>query len=355
CLEPTRHSAFLTRLPDIVKELDDAISKTPPLLRAYRAAILRLDRPGIDSTFKSNAIAEINQLGQTRDTVQKLQTDLLSRVGRLRESRKLWDVMGETLKVLAETRREIGEAMERRRWKSQAASNGAPLTPESPMPVLPVVPISTQNLIERLNIMQAKLSQQVAAPLSAMSKSLEAPLHDHLSQSHTGLISVVNSLKQMVRLLESIQRQTSAMADVQEEAQNLQIQIEDLKIQFDTRYDATVRGVSCNELVDTESGLSLTAQELHDAVQSFIDGLSERIPFVTQHISPSHPGPTYVKRRYASADLKLGIPPPSSSIELPFELATLDDAVRADSNAYVMRLSGEMQSLDTKRNHLQLA
>lgn len=355
CLEPTRHAAFLTFLPDILKECDDAISKTTPLLRAYRAAVVRLDRPGIDITFKSSAITEINQLGRTKDVVQKLETDLLARVARLRESRRLWDAMGLTLQSLDDTRREIGEAMESQRWRSQAATNGTPLTPESPMPVLPAVTISTKNILEHLDDIQDKLSQQVAAPLAAMSLSLETSLHDHIFQSLTDLNGTIASLKQMSRLLESIQSQTSVMEEVREEVQNFQIQIEDIKIQFDARFDATVHGVPCNELVDTETGLNGSAKELHEAIQSFMSGLSQRIPFVAQHVSSTHPGPSYVKRRFASVDLKLGVPAHTSSIELPFELGALDDAVRADSNRYSMMLAAESEGLEMKRNHLHLA
>lgn len=356
CLDPTRHAAFLTLLPDILKEVDVAIMETTPLLRAYRAAISRLDRPGIDNMFRSSAIAEINQLGQQKDGVQKLQADVIARVGRLRDSRKLCDIMNLMLKTLQDTRREVGEAMEMQRWRQQVAPSGTPLTPESPMPALPTVTVLPENIVNQLNTLQGRLSEEVAIPLTAMSASLEAPLHDWLFQSLTELTTFVDNLKQMLRLLEAIQHQSSVMDAVREDVQNFQIQIEDLKIQFDTRYNSTIRGVPCHELVDTETGLNHTANELRDAVQHFMDGLSQRVPFVAHHTNmPSQPRPTYVKRRFASVDLRLGDSPPGAVIELPFEITSLDDAVRADSNLYTMRLAGELQSLDTKRDHLQLA
>ena len=356
CLDPTRHSAFLTLLPDILKESNAADEKTTPLLRAYRAAVLNLDRPGIDASFKSNAISEINRLGQQRDVTQKLKNDVVARVGRLRDARKLWDIMEDALEALEETKREVGDAMERKRWRQQAAPSGTPLTPESPVSPLPSPTVSSTDVLNRLDNMHIQLSREVATPLYSLSVSLEAPLNDWLSQSFTGLTTFLDSLKQMSRLLEAIQRQASVMGAVRQDVEDFQIHIEELKIRFDSAFRNALGDGPTSAESDETAAVSITdAKELRDAIQTFMDGLSQRVPFVVQRDLPSQARPNFVRKRFASVDVKLGASPQSAAIELPFDLTSLDDAVRTDSNAYVMRLAGELQSLDTKKDYFQLA
>lgn len=356
CLDATRHSAFLTLLPDILKESDAASQRTSPLLRTYRAAILKLDHPGIDPAFKSNAITEINQLGQQKDQTDKIKADVIARAGRLRDARKIWTIMDQTLKTLDDTRRDIGDAMERRRWKQQAPSTGAPLTPESPISVLLTDPVLPVDVLRKLETAQDTLSQEVDGPLSSLSVSLEPPLKDWLSQSYMGLLAFLDSLKQMSRLLEAIQNQASVMATVRNEVEDFQMRIENLKLRIEGSSEDILAGTLFgNQLTDTQATLRTDTKIMQDMAQMFMDGLSQRVPFVAQPDLPSRSRPNFVKRRFASVDLKLGASPHTAAIELPFELASLDDAVRTDSNAYVMRLAGELQNLDLKANHFQLA
>lgn len=356
CLDPTRHSAFLTLLPDILKESDAASENTIPLLRAYRTAILKVDRPGIDASFKSNAISEMNRLGQQKDATQKVKNDVVARVRRLRDARKIWDTMEDALASLEEIKREVGDAMEKKRWRQQAAPSGAPLTPESPMNILPSPTASSIAILKRLEDMQTKLSKEVSTPLSLLSVSLETPLNDWLSQSFTGLTVFLDSLKQMSQLLEAIQHQASVMGTVQQDVEGFQIQIEESRIRFDTGFQNILGDRHTGaELIGTDADVITGTKQLRDTVQNFMDGLSQRIPFVAQRDLPSQPRPNFVRKRFASVDVKLGASPQSAAIELPFDLTSLDDAVRTDSNSYVMRLAGELQNLETKKDHFQLA
>jgi len=356
CLDPTQHSAFLTLLPDILKEADRASEKTTLLLRAYRTAVLKLDRPGIDASFKTDAVSEINRLGQQRDATQLAKNEVVARVGRLRDVRKIWDTMEDALVTLEETKREVGDAMERKRWKQQAVQSGTPLTPESPMTILPSPAVSSTDVLKRLDNIQVKLAREVATPLSSRSVPPEAPLTDWLSQSFMGLSTYLDNLKQMSRLLEAIQHQASVMEVVRQEVEDFQIRIEESKIRFDTGFQNTLGdGGHGMELVETEAILTDDAKELKDAVQYFMDGLSQRVPFVAQRDVPSQARPNFITKRFTSVDIKLGVSPQSAAIELPFDLTSLDDAVRADSNSYVMRLAGDLRSLDTKKDHYKLA
>lgn len=355
CLDPTRHAAFLTFLPDILKELQTTSEKTPPLLRTYRAAVLKLDRPGIDASFKSDAVSEISRLGQQMSNTQTVKEGVVARVSRLRDARKIWDTMEMALKSLGDKRRDIGDAMERTRWRQQAAPSGTPLTPESPIPMLLAPMVSSIEILRQLDDIHARLSKEVTTPLSSLSGSLEAPLKDWLTQSLGGLVAFLDSLKQMLRVLETIQHQTAVMKDVREEVQNFQISTEDLKIRLDAAFqDVLGDRLSDAEAADMDITLMTETEQLQNGVKTFMNSLSQRVPFVARRDVPAQSHPMFVKRRFASVDIKLG-PSSHSVIELPFDLASLDDVVRTDSNSYVVRLAGELQSLDMKLNHFQLA
>ncbi|KAH7916155.1 hypothetical protein BJ138DRAFT_1053407 [Hygrophoropsis aurantiaca] len=357
CLQATRHAAFLTLLPSILQELEQVNERVASILRSYRTALLNLRRPGIDQSFQENAAAQVEQLHSQNNLATKAAQEVLARAGRLRISRKIWLAMDSALRDLEAIRGEIGEMMERERWKQQANSGAAPLTPETPQAVPPISPSWSEDILRRLETMGTNLSVDVSIPLRSMAGSLETPLHDFLSRTSSGLASRLESVKQMVRLLENIKAQCAAMASVREEVQDLQMRVEDLTIQYDSSIQDILSGLLvAGSVSEAETRLNADAETLRRAVQLFINSLTQRIPFVAQQNSNgSHNTTTFVRRKFSSGNIKLGVPETRMSIELPFALATVDDAVRADSNSYAMALGGDIQNLDFKVSHLHLA
>ncbi|KAJ6627567.1 hypothetical protein B0H10DRAFT_2210475 [Mycena sp. CBHHK59/15] len=354
CLEPTRHAAFLALLPSILKELETFNESATQALRSSRGALLGLDRPDINSAFKTKAIAEFQRLSTLRGQAQWTRDDVTARNGRLREARKIWNVMDGNLHELEDIRREVGEAMEKHRWQ-QETNAGAPLTPESFSAPLPVDSPPLES-VKRLDGLSAKLTQEVDVPLASLSRTLEAPLHDRLSWSSAALKSILEQVRQMVHLLQAIQSQATAMSRIRDEFNEFQLRIDDLRIRFDTGIeDILADKLLAAELSSVDTDLKTDIDILRKNVNAFTGGLSQRVPFVSRGPRPSSTANTFVKRRFSSVDLKLGTFDEHQSVELPFDLQSLDDAVRADSNSYVMRLGGELQSLEQRSAYFQLA
>ncbi|KAJ7499184.1 hypothetical protein FB451DRAFT_1073261 [Mycena latifolia] len=355
CLEPTRHAAFLALLPSVLKEQETANDSAAQVLRSSRGALLGLDRPGLDPAFKAAATAEFQRLSTLRGQAQWTRDDVMTRVGRLREARKIWNLMDANLSELEEIRREIGEAMEKHRWQQELNSNGAPLTPESFSTPLPPDSPPTES-VKRLDDLGAKLIREIDVPLASLSRTLEPPLNERLSRSSAGLKQLVEQVKQMANLLQAVKSQATAMGAVREEFNELQIRIDDLK----TRVDIAIEEVLAEKLVAKEldsldANLKNDIDNLRAGVKAFTDSLPQRVSFVSRGPRPSATATTFVKRRFSSIDLKLAAFDEHQSVELPFDLQSLDDAVRADSNSYAMKLGGELQNLEQRAAHFQLA
>ncbi|KAJ7276116.1 hypothetical protein B0H12DRAFT_1083683 [Mycena haematopus] len=351
CLEPTRHAAFLALLPSILKEQDTANESATQVLRSSRGALLSLDRPGIDPAFKTKAAAEIQRLSALRGQAQWTRDDVTTRVGRLREARKIWNLMDANLGELEGIRREIGEAMEKHRWQQELNANVAPLTPDSFTAPLPADSPSTE-LVKRLDNLSAKLTREIDVPLTTLSRTLERPLNERLSRSSVGLKTFLEQVRQTASLLQAVKNQAAAMNTIRDEFNDLQTRIDDCKIRIDAGIEATLTG----KLVASElSTVTSDMDGFRSEVKVFTDSLSQRVPFVFGGAGRSPTATVFVKRRFSSIDLKLAAFDEQQSIELPFDLQSLDDAVRADSNSYVMKLGGQLQTLEQRASHFQLA
>ncbi|KAJ7937306.1 hypothetical protein B0H13DRAFT_2246539 [Mycena leptocephala] len=355
CLEPTRHAAFLALLPSILKEQEMATESAAQVLRNSRGALLGLDRPGIDPAFKAKAAAEFQRLSTLRGQAQWTRDDVTTRVGRLREARKIWNLMDANLSELEEIRREIGEAMEKHRWQQELNANGAPPTPDSFSAPLPADSPPTES-IKRLDDLSAKLTREIDAPLASLSRTLEAPLNERLLRSSAGLKRFLEQVRKMAGLLQAVKSQAAAMGTIRDEFNDLQIRIDDLKMRVDSGIEEVLAGkLVTSELSSFDGAVTSDIDGLRAEVKVFTDSLPQRVPFVSKGPGPSPTTTTFIKRRFSSIDLKLAAFDEHQSVELPFDLQSLDDAVRADSNSYAMRLGGELQTLEQRATHFQLA
>ena len=354
CLDHSQHSVYLALLPSILNEVDATSKLADQLLRSFPVALSSLDQSDFDSTFKSHAVSEIRRLTALRDDALKIKKEITARVNRLQDARKVWTLMGNMLKELEVIRRSLGEAMDQKRWR-QASGRTTPPTPESPVTVQ-FLASAPPDIKEQLDIIQARLSEDITTPLTQMSSYLEVPLSQYLVETHKGLMGVSDNVQKMFQLLESVQKQADVMNDIRSESEDFQIRIEDLRMQYDSAIERLLTS-SSQPQHPSEMRVDLTAnaQHIRDAVQAFINGLSQRVPFVAKDSAGSSNRGGFMKRRFSSQDLRLGVSLQQIPVELPFELSVLDDVVRRDTNSYAMRVSGELQSLQQKDDHLRLA
>ncbi|KAG1892739.1 hypothetical protein F4604DRAFT_1701340 [Suillus subluteus] len=338
CLHPTAHSAFLTFLPSITQEVEQACAQADHLLRAFRVALLNMERPGIDQTFKENAAAQIEALATVRDKAAAICADVNTRLGRLRVARRVWSIMDGVLNELEDTRSEVAHLMERERWK-QSSQSTEPLTPETPpQDALPAPSVSSSDIVGRLEDIHQTLTNDVMHPLATLTGMLEKPLDEFLSRTSEGLFGHLDNLKQMVVLLDAIRSQFAAMTSFQDSVHELQVRVEDLKIHYDATIEEVLNDQLCGEgLGNAQDRLKDESDALRSTADAFTNTVAQRIPFLSRHVSDQRNAPTL------------------PAVEPPFTLLNLDDAVRGDSNLLVMRLLGDVQSLEQKAGHLQLA
>ena len=356
CLEPTAHSVYLALLPDILEQATKTNDSAIGLLQQSRPAVLALEAPGIDSSFKGSARGDIEKLSSQRARAQTIRDDIVGRVYRLKESRKIWTSMGALLTKLQEIRGFAEEAMEKNKWRQQTTPGGGPLTPDSP-PTSPIAATPTHaELLVQLGLLAPKLSQDVESPFSVLSYTLEAPLRDWLSKSILGLKNTFDAVKQLIEVLEAIQAQASAMYTIRDECNSIQVSIEDLKIRLKGGIDDVLTDpIASGDITRTEEIFLVETRAIEDKVQTFVQSLLQRVPFVDRRPVTPNASSTFVRRRYSALDPKTGLSQQGNAVELPFELSSLDDAVRADCNSYTITLNGKIEKLLQLNAHLNLA
>ncbi|KIJ70347.1 hypothetical protein HYDPIDRAFT_35741 [Hydnomerulius pinastri MD-312] len=355
CLQPTAHAAFLTLLPAVLQEAEQANSSVDKLICSYQLALLNLERPCIDPSYRQNAVERLDALISVRDRALSVIDGVNARVGRLRVVRKVWSIMDGALRELQSIQSEVGEMMDRERWKQRVETSTEPLTPETPQPELLTPSAPSLDVLEQLDNVRQTLSQDVAVPLASLSGSLETHLDSFLTQTSDGLMGRLESIKQMVHLLDAVRSQSGVMASLREEVNELTVRIEDLRIRYDASIEDALSGdLSPERIPETQSELQADTDSLRESAKAFTDSVAARVPFVSR--GPREQGSTtFIRKKFSSADLRLGSPHLPMSIELPFTLTSLDDSVRADCNSFVMRLAGEMEGLQRKADHFQLA
>jgi len=355
CLQPTMHATFLALLPALLEESEQITSAADKLVCSYQLALLNLDRPGIDLSFKQHAANLLDTLLVARDRLRVLVDDTNTRVGHLRVVRKVWSIMDGSLKTLQNIQSEVGEMMEKEKWKSPDRTGADPMTPETPRSrnLDPVV--SSSDMLKRLEIVRETLSHDIAIPLASLSGSLEASLDSFFARTYGELMSRLENTSQMIQLLDAIGSQSAAMASLLEEVNELQVRIEDLMIRYDAATEGVLSGnLPLERISEISSELQLDTGSLCDTVKTFANNVVHRIPLVAPNPRDRAPT-TFIRKKFASTDAQLGASALPVAVELPFSLTNLDDSIRTDSNFLVMRLTGESESLHRKADHLQLA
>ncbi|KAL6306770.1 hypothetical protein BKA93DRAFT_728696 [Sparassis latifolia] len=353
CLDASRHSVFLAMLPATVEELRKADKDASNLLPGARAALLHLDRPGIDDGFKSTSASEIEGFAAHRTAASRASEEAVGHASILHDVRQVWFAMEHLFQDLESIRDEIPDAIERQMWRQQMSSHGAPPTPETPTTELAPTTISPASIFARLDTLQVRMNQEVSSPCRAVIFSVGPALKDYLSECSTNLDSFLSRTTELARFWESVLNQAAIMGNVRDEVHSLQIQMEDLKVRFDKGIQDVLAGDLVGDaLLLTEGGLTSEVKRSQDTLQAFLADLPHRVPF-TGGLEMS--SVTSSKRTSLSGSFSLDIVRQAAPLYLPFDPAILDHAVRADSNAYSMMLSGVLKVLEQKTDHFQLA
>ncbi len=351
-LEPMAHNVFLALLPSLLEETKAAVDGADELLRSTSSALLGLDLPGIDQQFKENAASSFRELSVLRDEVIRLRDSVSQRAMRLRESKKIATGIDSKLALLRAIRVETVRAMERHRWYQESGDEGMPPTPESPLSELHIPHPMSLGLEEQLARLSSSLHTDIGGPLDGLSVVLEPQVQTVLRRRFSDLQVSVDSSHQMLRLLGSIKDQTAAMNSVQDSFHKLSVQIEDAKIQCSVLISIVLRPYSDDTANDTMEFRMEDFESIQKDVTAFVDDLSSCIPFIARHSRMS-------KRSSLMSPISPMLNDPNGPVdiwsEFSFDFASVDAAVRADSNSYAIRINGNLESLQQAVTHLGLA
>ncbi|KZT74562.1 hypothetical protein DAEQUDRAFT_720743 [Daedalea quercina L-15889] len=355
CLDESRHAVFLASLPSILQELQRTDADAANLLPNAHTALLHLDHPGIDPQFKTDSTAEIDHLTTAQRAVVHVRQDIATRTSALETARKVWTSMKQAFVESEELRRNVSTAIDKHMWRQQLRSSEAPPTPESPSTGLQPLTISPGSVLARVDRMQAQLKEEVSDPIATVTPSVGAPLSDHLVQYSAALDSVLDNLRRTARFWDAVRNQSAAMEGIRDEAQGLQVQMEDLKVRFDRGIEDVLSGsLSGDELLLTEGGLSSELKRCQDALRIFNHALPRRVAFVgdvyapTAGTSPRQRHPPLISAFDLESVRRAGL------YDLPVDPASLDNVIRSDSNGYSMLLSGLAKHLEQKSENFQL-
>ena len=356
CLDPTRHSVFLSLFPSLVQELQKASDDARPLLSSARAALLRLDFPGIDPQFKADSIATIDALESSRAAAIQAKESVASRITTLNQVRKVWSAVDQLFHETDDVRNEIVDAMSRQMWRQQVRHD-APPTPESPTTSLPAVSISPTEVLDQLALIRGRVAQDVTSPFSTLSISLSPALRTYLINSSSSLEAFLKTTGDAARFWEAVQRQATMMAAVRDEVQSFQLSIEDLKVRYDKAAQDVFAGlVDEDTIAETEGTLAADLATTQSKIKAFLNELPRRIPFVDDVKVVGVTERSASKRRASmGGNFSLDTIQQAAQPSLPFDPATLDKGVRTDSNTYSMMLSGALKTLESKADYFQLA
>lgn len=356
CLEPTRHAAFLTLLPSVLDELDKASASASATIQRSHATLLNADKPGVDAVFRQGAATNVRKLQEVCKQTEDVRQTVVARVARLREARRINGLMEEHLQHLEQQRHRIEESMEKHKWRQESRGGNTLPTPESPSST-PLQDALPADVLRHLQELVVQRSQQIETPLAQLSTTLEEPMKDRLASGLSVLRGLAAQLESMTTLLGAIQQQSTVMAAVRDEFNDLQIRAEDIRMRYRNAAGSVLSGELCGQdLVITQGKLLDMLNDIDTAAVSFTSGLSSRIPFVAGLPSQPKKAFTFVKRRHSLADLKLtSTSQDEKAIDLPFDLGTLDEAVRSDSNSYAMRINTEVQNLHQRSEYLNQA
>lgn len=356
CLEGSRHASFLTVLPSILQELQDADASVDGLLPGARVAMLHLDRPGVDPQFKLEAGSNIDRLIQLRREAAQTRDEVTARTSALNDIKRTWTSMGGLAKDLTSVQDDIAAAAERQIWHQQVRQHDAPPTPESPVTHLPTPTISPASVLATLDGLATRLEEKVSTPLSAVAPAMGESLNKYLTECSTALSLLLDHTRYLTTTWVSMQNQASTMGAVRDDFHGLQVQTEELKLRFDDAIEGVLSGtLTGDELLLTEGGLSSQLKHAEESVQSFIDDLPRRVTFVAPAHSEPHSSPFPKGPRLTSVEFNLAMVQHAAAAELPVDLSHLDQTVRSDSNAYSMMLSGALKLLEYKATHFQSA
>jgi len=354
CLEPTAHSTFLALFPGVTSDLEELNRRATRTLQELAAISLRLSRPNIDHDFKRNANAVADRLSSKKRSLSGVHADVSARVSYLKHIRRIRASIDGVYTSLEDIRQDTDEGIRRDQWTPRSIEPSAPLTPESSLDLLPAASTSPEETIQRLNDIRNVVIEESISSFTSISAKIPQTLRNWVDQDLSESKGVVDGLLHLTSLWQASIKQSSVMFEVTDTANDLRVQLDDLQGEFDTFID-TILNHNSTPSAHVQEGLISREQHLQDAVKTFADGLSHRVPFIGSVKRSPPRGRSARNRSSVSSVSSVSSIRQRAQAEFPSELANLDNTVRADCNQLCLSLSGAAASLQTRVKQLKVA
>lgn len=354
CLEPTAHSTFLALFPGITGDLDGLSKRTTRTLQEFATISLRLSRPNIDPDFKANANAIADRLSSKKRILDGIHADVSARVSHLKHIRRIRTSLDGVYTSLEDIRQDIDEGIRRDQWAPRSVDPSTPLTPESSLDPLPAAGTTPEEAIRCLTDIRNVVIEESISSFASISPKVPQTLRNWVEQDLSESKGAVDGLLHLASLWQASIKQSSVMFEVTEAANDLRVQLDDLQGEFDTFIDAILDHNSTPS-THVQEDLISREQHLQDAVKTFVDSLSHRVPFIGSAKRPPPRGRSSRHRSSASSVSSVGSIRQRPQTEFPPELASLDNTVRADCNQLCITISSAATSLQTRVKQLRVA
>lgn len=340
CVDPLNSSLYLALLPSFLEEVSQSSQMASSLLQEAQKLSMCLNKPGIGTEYREIFIADVRSLEDSLDDLVRRAEEVTVTVQKLREVRRIWSIMVSLDGELRALATNLKDEIKKRCWTQQVGGEAMPPTPESLVPALSSDEYNSVSFEEQIKRLNVHFSDDIVVPLGDMKSALPELLWILLQEKQVSLEKLIRGIRAVDNLLSAVHRQALAMDAIREEAHRLENQIEDAKICYDEYYSSINTELQSTSLDTTvaDKGLALSSSvdKISDTANDFLESLHSRVPFISSTSSSTSDGLTLANMQLLHLST--------------FDATATDRAVRNDSNAYAIRLSGAIKSLLHKRS-----
>lgn len=348
CLDTSRYSVFLALLPSILESHSKADALTATLLQTSGSIIATLDLDGIDTTFQPSIVAAVNDLCICQERAHSVVSDVMARVNRLRDARKIWASLVECQRGIEAARRILWDALEKRKLQLSEQRN-FPANPGKSLPVDVSVPGVEQRLVQLENT----LGQDVESQFESVQPQLQLRVADWIRNHVIHFKTILSTTRQNIPLLDSLDKQTEELSSIRSEFTELWNRLGAMRDQVKVDVeDVLATRLANGDILPKTTILEQSKAQVEGDAKAFIDSLSHRISFVARDPDTYHVSTLFTERRFSLIEAPSEDVLQSNKMQLPFNLSDHDAAIRTECNNFVMKLNGTLDALAQAQAHL---
>ncbi|KAG8970915.1 hypothetical protein FRC05_011683 [Tulasnella sp. 425] len=391
CLDPAKHMLYLTTLPNLTWELDDADEAADRTISTSRGTLADLEEAGVEVDHKLKVSVEKAILGLETERMksEKVLDEVSAKSGFLREARELHTTVQDMSRGVSLMRQELAEVAEQGRWKllddeddldvqkdgasvvteedgeedwtiieHPSSGSGSSKSTSSPSASTSTSASATadkevdpsKDFHRRIDEISSHISSHISPRQSQLLPALAPRLATHIARGYDILINDIAVLREAIRTWEEIRRQAKVMADVRRDARSLIERAEEMKCKL----ISTRRSVSRQDSPNADGGVLITKHnlissqfiQLQEEINEFVQSLPSRIPLLTSTASTRgprlnpHANPNPIKTAAARI--------------FSFSLADLDDDVKTDANAIAAKMDESASSISAQLAQLRI-